>query len=688
MNLKRKRTVSAICAFTAAALTLQSAAVQSCASFGSSINDTEAVEIVIDTERDRKSISRFIYGINDDFGISGAEVYAVKKSGGALSSYNWEINTANMGAEGGFENSYGLVSEFGRNVLNTPALVVNSIVNKAALYNIPSRYVTLQMMGYAANDALGKVDKNTSDRRWAQVEFNKDSELLIQPDVHDDKVYMDEYVSFLVNKYGFASDGGINGYFLDTEPESWAENYSVLGLEPLKPDELVEKSVELSSTVKKIDPSALVYGPSVKGIEAYVSLKNTEEWVKYSDSYSWFIDYYLDKMREESEKRSTRLLDVLDIHFISEAKSVLLEPIIGSDSKFANDERMQAVRVLWDSDYTENSETAILYKQYTPLIPTIQASIRMYYPGTKLSFSEYNFGGGDHISGGIAQVDALGVFGEQGVYMAALKPDMEKYPYQKTGINLFTNYDGDGASYGNTAVYADNGGDIMSSVYASVNAGDDNSLKAIFINKNNVAEKPANISIASDCDYHSAKIYSFNEDSSEITLSGAVEEITGNEFEFSMEPLTVYLFEFEGGSIMEEDPVDVDETTVITSESEPEHVEVTSEPVSGSSASVTEPPAEDEPVSETVSVGSGEEAAVTDETEAVSTVTAEEEGSVDTATSAESTEKPADTLEPQEPVTVPKWVKIAVLGLVGVVGVYMTVIIVKEYFIGRRNRRN
>lgn len=686
MISKRNRTFSAICAAAAAVFALQSSAVQTSASFGSTKHDTDSVKIVIDTERDRKSISRFIYGINDDYSISDTDVYAVKKSGTALSSYNWEINTANMGADGGFENSYGLVSEFGRNVLNTPALVVNSVVNKATLYDIPSRYVTLQMMGYAAKDAFGEVEEDNSAERWAEVKFNKDSELLNQPDIHDDAVYMDEYVSFLVNKYGFASDGGINGYFLDSEPESWKENYSVLGLEAITPQSLVSRSALLSETVKNIDPSALVYGPSIKGIEAYVSLKNPEIWSDYSKNYSWFIDYYLDKMREASEQKGTRLLDVLDLHFITEAQSVLLEPVIGTDTKFANDERMQAVRVLWDSDYTENSPTAIYYKQFTPLIPTIQASIRMYYPGTKLSFSEYNFGGGNHISGGIAQVDALGVFGEQDVYMAALKPDKENYPYQKSGINLFTNYDGDGAGYGNTAVYADNGGDSMSSVYASVNAGREGSLRAILINKNNYAEKTADVTINCDTEYHSAKVYSFNEESPEIVLSDVIEEIDGNSFEFDMEPLTVYLFEFDGSTILEEEPADTDiteDTEETVQGSEPEHVEVTSVPENA----VTEKP-EVTAVTEITEVPEDEKTETVKDTSAsAETAVTEVSGDAPAETSAQTTEDvPPVVYDPEEEKTVPKGIKIAVSLLVGAVVVYMLIIIVKEYFITKKDK--
>ena len=52
------------------------------------------------------------------------------------------------------------------------------------------------------------------------------------------------------------------------------------------------------------------------------------------------------------------------------------------------------------------------------LIPWLQEKIAARYPGTKLAMTEYDFGGGDHISGGLAQADVLGVFGREGVYLA------------------------------------------------------------------------------------------------------------------------------------------------------------------------------------------------------------------------------------------------------------------------------
>ena len=44
------------------------------------------------------------------------------------------------------------------------------------------------------------------------------------------------------------------------------------------------------------------------------------------------------------------------------------------------------------------------------------AKIAAHYPGTKLSISEYNYGAGGDISGGIAQADVLGVFGREGLF--------------------------------------------------------------------------------------------------------------------------------------------------------------------------------------------------------------------------------------------------------------------------------
>lgn len=673
MNIRK---IAAVCCSAAlASFIMTESAICSEAMFGQSITDTEDIEIYIDVNAERQEISKYIYGLNLSSDMDGVTVYGTKQRGEAVSSYNWETNSANMTAAENYENSYALVSNYSQKSWSVPALYTADLVKKAAAHDISSRYVTLQMMGFVANDSYGAAEPGDANR-WAAVRSHKGEDLSIQPDLHDGVVYMDEYVSYLVSTYGYAADGGINGYFLDREPEKWDENFAIVRPAPVTAEELVTSSAGLASAVKKIDPTALVYGPSINGIESYVNLGNQQDWDSHSREYSWFIDYYLDKMHEASEAAGTRLLDVLDLHFISDAKSVVLEPIIGSSSTFANEERVQAVRALWDGNYTENSSNAILYKQHTPIIPMVQASIRMYYPGTKLSFSEYNFGGGDNISGGIAQADVLGVFGEQDVYMACLLPDSENFDYQKAGINLYTNYDGNGASYGNIAVYTDNGGDTMSSVYASVEDGDDSALRIVLINKNESTEKSAAVTISSDVDYSSARVFYFDDESAEIRCSDEAVTAEDNQFVFTMAPQTVYLLEFEGfkeeiveSGILGGDSDDPDKTDVTTA-TEPEHVDI-SVPT------------------ETSAVGG--EVIRTETVTSISIVGTDSGGEIiteivpETVTVTSSPDESVPSEDPDEDTkTVPKAVKIIVSGLVVLVAAAMAIILISDFKIKKK----
>ena len=581
-NDLKKKIVRPVCLAASAAMLFADTAIPSEAAYSSG---TSGYSVTIDTSADKKPISRYIYGLNDVYGLSDVTVYSVKQSDPRISSYNWETNASNSTALDGMKNDLSLVGSYPPSERNEPALLTRQLVERSDKYGIASRYVTLQMMGFVANDTNGAISEDDPPKRFASVRCIKNDSLLTAPDIYDDTVFMDEYISALVYKYGTAADGGINGYFLDSEPENWNSLYPTVSTEPLTAETLLSKSVSLANAAKKIDPTALIYGPSIGGLEAFASLKNQDDWEQYKSNYSWFIDYYLDKMSKASAQTGTRLLDVLDLHFISEARSVLLEPIIGSDSVLANEERMQAPRILWDPNYTENSSSAILYKQHTPLIPTIQASIRMYFPDTKLSFSEYNFGGGNHISGGIAEADALGIFSEQNVYMACLKPDMEDFSYQKAGINIYTNYDGDGSTYGNTAVSADNGGSTDNSVYASVDSDDESALKVVFINKTS-NEMPVDFSVLSSYDFEYANVYSFDSTGSDISLADEPVSISDNSFTLTAAPLSVSLLEFKSEEIFddasENDDADNENSTVKTNTAGSasvthEHVEVTAQ---------------------------------------------------------------------------------------------------------------
>ncbi|MBV9543612.1 MAG: endoglucanase, partial [Chloroflexi bacterium] len=52
------------------------------------------------------------------------------------------------------------------------------------------------------------------------------------------------------------------------------------------------------------------------------------------------------------------------------------------------------------------------------LIPRLREWIDQFYPGTRLAIGEWNWGGEDSMSGGLAVADVLGIFGREGVDMA------------------------------------------------------------------------------------------------------------------------------------------------------------------------------------------------------------------------------------------------------------------------------
>src|SRR5262249_6978573 len=120
--------------------------------------------------------------------------------------------------------------------------------------------------------------------------------------------------------------------------------------------------------------------------------------------------------------------------------------------------RLQATRSLWDPTYTEKSWITAQWGKPIRLIPWLQERIAERYPGTKVGMTEYNFGAGEHISGGLAQADVLGVFGREGLYLANYWGDGpgngELPKFIKGAFKLYRNYDGKKGAFGDTAVAA------------------------------------------------------------------------------------------------------------------------------------------------------------------------------------------------------------------------------------------
>ena len=532
--MKLKRSVL----FCVSAAALMSCALTASAAEGNTVN------ITVDTAKDRKPISPYIYGVNAELMEREVACKSVRAGGNRYSAYNWETNASNAGSDwknisdGYFQQS---VSPDMKDVPGCAALHLSDVCKQKGAYPL----MTLELAGYVTGDVDGEVtkeEKAPSDR-WDKVELVKGSEFSLAPDTDDKTVYMDEFVNYLTETLGDSQNGGIRGYSLDNEPSLWSGTHSLIHPEQTTCKEIIEKSVTMAKAVKEIDPNAEVFGPALYGFNAFVSFQNAPDWneVRYTDpDYRWFIDYYLGEMKKAEEECGQRLLDVLDIHYYTEAKGACGER---SCSHFSDEAcvaaRLNSTRTLWDGSYTEDSWIA--GSEFLPLLPSIRDSIDRFYPDTKLAITEYDFGAPYDISGGIAEADALGVFAQNEVYFASLFTfDAD---YQMAAINLYTNYDGQGSGFGDTLVSCESDDIGTSTAYAAVNGSSDDLITLVVTNKSFRDKTTAKIKLGSEYGY--AKLYGLSSMAAQVFEMGDSENgavtLSGDTITYEMEPETVSL---------------------------------------------------------------------------------------------------------------------------------------------------
>lgn len=543
----RKKIISAVLAASICAMTGASAVPQ-----GIYAANQYDLDIQVDADGYRKPISPYLYGVNSDFRkeeyLYNAHATGARQGGNRFSGYNWETNFSNAGRDW-LHNSDQYLVDFDKEELAIPGAPALGFAREAAAKHVPYKVTTIQMAGYAAADDDGEVTEAeiAPSPRWVEVQPAKGSAFSLTPDKTDGVVYMDEYVNYLVHHLGDASTAtGYQGYNLDNEPSLWNATHARMHPERVTCNEIVTKSIRYAAAIKAVDPKAEIFGLALYGVPAYIHFNNAPDWEEHAAEYEWFLSYYLDEMAKAEQEHGKRLLDVLDVHYYSEAKGECRvteceDPLHTS----CIEARMQAARSLWDPTYLETSWLATEYPEYLPLFPRIHKSIATYYPDTKIALTEYNLGGGNHISGAVAQADLLGVFAQNGVYMSNLWAINKDFSYQLSAINLYTNYDGKGSAFGNTLLTSQTSDVSKGSAFAAIDGTDESRMTMVVTNKSLTDTQNAHITLHSSASYTHATVYGITGDSSEIQLLGTVEDITDNQFTLEIPAMTVVMLALE-----------------------------------------------------------------------------------------------------------------------------------------------
>ncbi len=487
-----------------------------------SLASAQTVTFSINTSQ-TSSISPYIYGINGTINSGGFNNLTLTRAGGnRWSAYNWTNNYSNAGNDWYYENDNALSGS------TTPAAAVAGTITNAMSTSAPA-LLTIPMVGYVSKDASGgnwdvrmtSAGSNVLDPNWLSdrmmpsqaakpdgpASFSTNSGTLHAQTT----VYQDEYVNYLKVNYpsAFTANSTSPIWFdLDNEPDLWTGTHAEarpivagsvtssnpLGTPtPLTYTELLNDTVAYATAVKNVAPNTLIFGPASYGWNGFTSLQNAPD----SGSKGDFLTYYLNQTAGSSQAAGKRLVDALDLHWYPEATGAGIR-ITTQDAGYTGSTlaqlqaaRVQAARSLWDPTYVETSWiTSSLGNHAIQLLPReltkMTSAANTYgaaYAPNKLSISEYNYGGGDDISGGMAEADVLGVFGSNGVFSAAMWPLDSNEQFIAGGMAMFRNYDGKGSAFGDISLAAVSSSVSGASIYASDYSTNSARMSLVAINK-------------------------------------------------------------------------------------------------------------------------------------------------------------------------------------------------------------
>ncbi len=486
-----------------------------------------------------RAISPYIYGMNFFAGSSLTNPVTLDRLGGnRWTGYNWETNASNAGRDWYYQNDTHMgTGPAGNAVLGA----LNSAAN-----NDRALVVTVPISGYVAGDTNGPITRAQAldHSRFKEIVPNKEtkypgSSLSLTPNKTDGYVFTDEFVNWVEETrdpstpvfYSLDNEPGLWG---ETLPANWQpgvqfqtdpspEGRTHGALHPYAPrfDELRDKTIANAGAIKDVNPNAMVFGGVGYGWNDFTTLQDAPDKVT-SPSHPGgdepgelhFYEYLLQQVANAEAEQGRKLMDVLDLHWYPEAQGGGVRITENNNSAAVVAARVQAPRSLWDPTYVETSWISEwgtrVNNQPGPvkLLPRVQRDIDDFNPGTKIAITEYNYGGTNHISGGIAQADALGVFGKQDVFAAtmwSLHGDANSQ-FASGAFKMYLNYDGAGGQFGDESINAATTSISQSAVYASLDSEDPNRMVLIAINRTSSAKSTA-LEVTHDQRFDLAEVY-------------------------------------------------------------------------------------------------------------------------------------------------------------------------------------
>jgi hypothetical protein len=242
----------------------------------------------------------------------------------------------------------------------------------------------------------------------------------------------------------------------------------------------------------------VIFGPVHYGFQGIYNWQG--ELSATPSGTNWFPDKYLTALNTASASYGKPLVDVYDFHWYAEEYDSNGTRSLNLTGTTLTDAQVQLIvqspRNLWDPTFTDatNSNRWIyeeLGNSAINILGRLQAKINTEFPGMKISITEYESGGWNHIAGTVAQADNLGIFGNQGVFAANFWPPNGTYSYALAGFRAFRDFDGAGANFGDTSLQSTSSNVQNVVVYASSDSTTPGRFVFVAINRSTCSQATA-----------------------------------------------------------------------------------------------------------------------------------------------------------------------------------------------------
>jgi hypothetical protein len=456
----------------------------------------QQVTVDVDAGSGRHAIDPRIYGLAfaDAPTLTDLHVPLNRWGGNTTSRYNWQVNADNRGFDWFFE-SIAYASA-------TPGAGPDDFIRTAhgvgaeAMMTIPTLGWVAKVgpnRSKLASFSIAKYGAQTgNDWQWFPDAGNGVSQATGQhitgndpndANVPADSTFQKAWVQHIVSTFGPAQSGGLRHYIIDNEPSIWHGTHFDVHPTGATMDEVRDKIVDYASKIKAVDPGAIVAAPEEWGWSGYFwsgfdqQYFSIHGWGTFPDRTNHggaeYLPWLLDQMHQKDVATGQRLLDVFTVHYYPQGGE------FGNDTSQAMQlRRNRSTRSLWDPNYLDES----WINDHVQLVPRMKSWVAAHYPGTQVGITEYNWGAEGHMNGATAQADILGIFGREGLDVATrwTAPPSGSPVYR--AYQMYRNYDGHGAAFGETSVTAAAPNPDDLAVFAA-ERGADHALTIMAVNK-------------------------------------------------------------------------------------------------------------------------------------------------------------------------------------------------------------